>query len=68
MASDRLENLEAKLAFLEDTNETLSNEVAAQLRMIERLESRLTVVLERIGELEAGAADEPQGDEPPPHY
>ncbi len=68
MGDERLEKLEAKIAYLEDANETLSGEVAVQLRKIERLESRLTVVLERIGELEAGAADEPRGDEPPPHY
>lgn len=68
MGDDRLEKLEAKIAYLEDANETLSEEVAAQLRKIERLESRVRLVFERIGELEAGAADEPQGDEPPPHY
>ena len=66
--TDRLDNLEAKLAYLEDANETLSEELATQLRKMERLESRLTLVLERIGELEAGAVDEPQGDDPPPHY
>jgi uncharacterized coiled-coil protein SlyX len=68
MVDDRLENIEAKVAYLEDANETLSGEVATQLRMIERLESRLALVLERIGELESGAPDEPRGDEPPPHY
>lgn len=68
MADDRIENIEAKVAYLEDANETLSGEVAAQLRMIESLESRLALVLERIGELESGPADEPRGDEPPPHY
>ena len=68
MAEDRIDNVEAKVAYLEDANETLSGEVAAQLRMIESLESRLTLALERIGELESGPADEPRGDEPPPHY
>ena len=68
MAEDRIDNVEAKVAYLEDANETLSGEVAAQLRMIESLESRLTLALERIGELESGPADEPRGNEPPPHY
>ncbi|WP_405225216.1 SlyX family protein [Lentisalinibacter sediminis] len=68
MTDDRIDNVEAKVAYLEDANETLSGEVAAQLRMIESLESRLALALERIGELEPGAPDEPRGDEPPPHY
>lgn len=68
MAEDRIDNVEAKVAYLEDANETLSGEVAAQLRMIESLESRLALALERIGELESGPADEPRGNEPPPHY
>ncbi|WP_405232843.1 SlyX family protein [Lentisalinibacter salinarum] len=68
MSDDRIDNVEAKVAYLEDANETLSGEVAAQLRMIERLESRLALALERIGELESGPSDEPRGDEPPPHY
>jgi len=68
MSEDRIENIEAKLAYLEDSNETLSGEVATQLRMIESLESRLALALERIGELESGPVDEPRGDEPPPHY
>lgn len=68
MTNDRLDDIEAKVAYLEDANETLSGEVAAQLRMIDSLESRLTLLLERIGELESGPPDEPRGDEPPPHY
>jgi uncharacterized coiled-coil protein SlyX len=68
MTDDRIDNLEAKVAYLEDANETLSGEVAAQLRMIESLQSRLALALERIGALESGPADEPRGDEPPPHY
>ncbi len=68
MSDERLEIIEAKVAYLEDANETLSGEVATQLRMIESLESRLTLVLERIGELESGAPDDSRGDEPPPHY
>ncbi len=68
MPEDRIDNVEAKVAYLEDANETLSGEVAAQLRMIERLESRLALALERIGALEPGPSDEPRGDEAPPHY
>ena len=68
MTEDRIDNIEAKLAYIEDANETLSGEVAAQLRMIESLESRLGLALERIGELESEPADSPRGEEPPPHY
>lgn len=68
MTKDRLEDIEAKVAYLEDANETLSQEVATQLRMIESLESRMTLMLERIGEMEPGATEEPRGDEPPPRY
>ncbi len=65
--SDRLDEVEAKLAFLEDANDTLGRELEAQLRRIATLEGRLTRALDRIAELES--ADEPQGDhEPPPHY
>lgn len=65
--SDRLDNVEAKLAFLEDANDTLGREVEAQLRRIQALESQLARALDRVAELEAADGGE-STDEPPPHY
>ena len=65
--SQRLDEVEAKLAFLEDANDTLGREVEAQLRRIVALEGQLARALDRIAELES-ADDRGPGHEPPPHY
>lgn len=62
----RLDSVETKLAFQEDSLQQLSDVLVAQQARIDRLEARITALTERLhaqGEEGAGPADEP-----PPHY
>lgn len=65
---NRIEQLEVKVAFLEQANSQLGDELFRQRQQVEALEARLQAL---VGRLEASAAppdvysDE---DEKPPHY
>lgn len=63
----RINDLESRLAFQDDTVQTLNDVLVAQQRQIELLEMRLLALAKRqqeLGESMDGAADET----PPPHY
>ncbi len=69
MSSDnRLETVETKLAYLEQTVETLNQTVTEQWHVIDRLKRQIGDLTSRLQDAEAraesGAAPEP----PPPHY
>lgn len=67
IAEDILTDLQIRLAFQEDAIATLDRQVLDQQRQIEVLEQRCRLLLDRMGELLAGAGD--SGPEPPPpHY
>lgn len=64
----RVMELESRLAFQDDTLQTLSDEIARQQRDIERLQLQLAALARRQEDL-LGQVGEPLGDEPPPpHY
>jgi SlyX protein len=68
MASDPLEQIELKIAFLERSNTELSDVVYRQQQEIEALRAHLTALAAR---LDAGQPDQTQytpEDERPPHY
>ncbi len=61
----RLEVLETKLAFQEDTIAKLSDALVAQQARIDRLEARIAQLVEELrAQHDAGDA----ASEPPPHY
>lgn len=66
---DRLIEIETKLAFQEDTVQTLNAVVCRQQQQIEQLEATVKLLIERYRQLSAQADD---GDKPmhekPPHY
>ncbi|HGM5582246.1 TPA: SlyX family protein [Pseudomonas putida] len=63
----RIVELEMRQAFQDDTIQSLSDEVAGQNRLIERLQLQMAELIKRheemVGQYEAGG-EEP----PPPHY
>lgn len=65
---DRLIDLETRLAHHERMAEELSDVLAEQQRVIDRLSLQLRQVAERMGDLESGWSRSPQDDKPPPHY
>jgi SlyX protein len=64
--SDRIDTLEARLTFQDETIETLNKTITAQWQKIDALTRQLVNLSERLQEAEThvpGAANEP-----PPHY
>lgn len=64
----RIVELETRLAHHERMAEDLSDVIAEQGRVIDRMTLQIRRVVERLLELEAGPARSPQDDRPPPHY
>ena len=70
MASDddpRIEALESKVTFQEDTIQKLNDVVTDQDVRIHELENSLRLLLESIREQSTAIVAEPEND-PPPHY
>jgi SlyX protein len=64
--SERIDVLETRLAFQDETIETLNNTITAQWQQIDALTRHVAILGERLREAEThgrGAANEP-----PPHY
>jgi SlyX protein len=64
--SDRIDALETKLMFQEDTIETLNKTITEQWLKIDALTRQVAVLGERLQEAEANAPR--PANEPPPHY
>ena len=63
----RIADLEARLAFQDDTIQTLSDVLVAQQRTVDRLQAHLGLLARRQEDLQSRV--EGEGDEaPPPHY
>jgi SlyX protein len=64
--SERIDALEARLTFQDDTIETLNQTITAQWQTIDALTRQVGQLIERLREAEAGAFR--PSNEPPPHY
>ena len=64
--NDRIEALEARLMFQDDTIETLNQTITAQWLKIDALTRQIAQLSERLQEAETRAPT--AGHEPPPHY
>ncbi|MFI8740079.1 SlyX family protein [Stutzerimonas zhaodongensis] len=63
----RITDLEARLAFQDDTIQTLNDVLVAQQRTVDRLQAQLGLLARRQEDLQSRM--EGEGDEaPPPHY
>jgi SlyX protein len=64
--SERIDALEARLMFQDETIETLNQTITAQWQQIDALTRQLANLSDRLRE---GEADAPRpANEPPPHY
>jgi SlyX protein len=63
---DRIDRLEARLMFQDDTIETLNQTITAQWHEIDALTRQVATLSERLSEAEANAPA--PANEPPPHY
>ena len=64
--ADRLDALEMRLTYQDETIETLNNTVTAQWKQIDALTRQLAELSERLREAEANRPG--PANEPPPHY
>lgn len=64
--TDRIDTLEARLAFQDDTIETLNKTITEQWAKIDALTRRLMALSERLQEAESQMPR--PVNEPPPHY
>lgn len=64
--SERIDTLETRLAYQDDTIETLNQTITAQWRQIDLLTRKIAELGERLQEAEANAPG--PANEPPPHY
>ena len=64
--TDRIDTLEARLAFQDDTIEALNKTVTEQWAKIDALTRQLTALSERLREAESQMPR--PANEPPPHY
>ena len=64
--SDRIDVLETRAAFQDETIETLNKTITAQWQQIDALSRQLAGLSERLSEAEANAPA--PANEPPPHY
>jgi SlyX protein len=63
---DRIDALEIRLAFQDETIETLNKTITAQWQQIDALTRQIAALNERLREAEASAPG--AANEPPPHY
>ena len=63
--SERIDVLETRLTFQDETIETLSKTITTQWQQIDALTRQVEALSERLREAEANA---PAANEPPPHY
>jgi SlyX protein len=64
--AERIDALEIRLAFQDETIETLNNTITAQWQQIDTLTRQFAALSERLQEAEANAPA--ATSEPPPHY
>ncbi|QQO20370.1 SlyX family protein [Bradyrhizobium diazoefficiens] len=62
----RIDTLETRLAYQDDTIETLNQTITAQWKQIDLLMRKIAELGERLQEAEANAPG--PANEPPPHY
>jgi SlyX protein len=65
--SGRIDALESRVMYQDDTIETLNQTITAQWREIDALKRQIALVSERLEEARAAGPPGPV-DEPPPHY
>ncbi|QGZ31888.1 SlyX family protein [Stutzerimonas stutzeri] len=63
----RITDLEARLAFQDDTIQTLNDVLIAQQRTVERLQAQVGILARRQEDMQSRMGGE-EDEAPPPHY
>lgn len=64
----RIEQLEFRIAYLEQTNSTLSDTMVQQQKELEALKDRLGLLVQKFEAAQAQVTEYSDEDEKPPHY
>lgn len=64
---DRVTELETRLAFQDDTIQTLNDVLVVQQRSLERMQRQVAALIKRQDEM-GGQFEASEEDAPPPHY
>ncbi len=64
----RMDELETRLAFQDDTIQALNDVVSRQQLELERLQRALELLARRQADLAASMPGDTEDDQPPPHY
>ncbi|MDD1967515.1 SlyX family protein [Pseudomonas sp. NPDC090203] len=64
---ERVMELESRLAFQDDTIQTLNDVLVAQQRSVERLQLQIAALIKRQAEM-GGQFEAVEEEAPPPHY
>ncbi len=65
--AQRIDDLETRIAYQDDTVETLNATITAQWKQIEALTRQIAMLTERLQSVESNAPSAP-ANETPPHY
>jgi SlyX protein len=68
MSEDRLEKIESKVAFLENTVDDLSKTIYEQQKQIGQLHAVITSLVTHVRNLSDSVGERGAPDEKPPHY
>ena len=66
--TDRLDQIEFRIAYLEQTNAQLSDTLIQQQKLIEALQARLGTLVQRLEAAQSQATVYTAEEEKPPHY
>jgi SlyX protein len=67
-SSDRLDALEVRIAFQDETIEALNNTVTEQWAIIDALKREIARLADRLQDAESRSAGRSEPEPPPPHY
>lgn len=67
-AEQRIEQLEIRIAYLEQTNSTLSDTLVQQQKELEGLKGRLGLLVQKLEAAQSQPTEYSAEDEKPPHY
>lgn len=65
---ERLEYLESRVAFQDDTIEQLNQELAGQQQLLEKMRRQLDAVINKLREASPSQIASQAEETPPPHY
>ncbi|HGE6056249.1 TPA: SlyX family protein [Vibrio cholerae] len=65
---ERIEDLECKLAFQEQTIETLNDALTQQQLLLSKMQDQMKYVVGKVKNMDTSTLADPEHETPPPHY